>query len=153
MQLTRQTSAPDAAQMQLLLEADPDAGKIAAYLESGALYVAEAAGHAVGLVVLVPLAARGADVWEIKNIVLAPAARGRGHGKALLAAACDVLVGQGAKAVEIGTGNSSLDQLALYQKAGFRIVDVWPDFFADYPEPIVENGIECRDMVRLRLAL
>ena len=56
--------------------------------------------------------------------------------------------------VEVGTGNSSLDALAFYQRAGFRIVGVIPDFFVDnYPEPIVENGIRCIDMVRLRLTL
>ena len=56
-------------------------------------------------------------------------------------------------AVEIGTGNSSLDQLALYQKLGFRITGIVAGFFYDYPKPIVENGIACRDMVRLRVEL
>lgn len=32
------------------------------------------------------------------------------------------------KTVEIGTGNSSVSQLALYQKYGFRIVGVDRDF-------------------------
>ncbi|WCN36270.1 hypothetical protein [Aneurinibacillus uraniidurans] len=31
--------------------------------------------------------------------------------------------------VEIGTGNSSIGQLALYQKCGFRIIGVDRDFF------------------------
>ena len=56
-------------------------------------------------------------------------------------------------AVEIRTSNSSLDQLALYQKLGFRITGIVAGFFDDYPEPIVENGIACRDMVRLRVEL
>lgn len=58
----------------------------------------------------------------------------------------------GAHALMIGTGNSSLAQLRLYQRLGFRIVSIVPDFFANYPEPIYENGILCRDMVRLRYA-
>ncbi len=134
--------------MALLLEADPDRRKINAYLQTGAFYVTE---DGDGLVVVMPLAEAG--VWEIKNIVLVEAARGQGKGKALLATTLAMLAAEGATAVEIGTGNSSLEQLALYQKAGFRIVGIVPDFFADYPEPIIENAIECKDMVRLRLYL
>ncbi len=33
------------------------------------------------------------------------------------------------KTIEIGTGNSSIGQLALYQKCGFRIIGVDMDFF------------------------
>jgi hypothetical protein len=44
--------------------------------------------------------------------------------------------------------------LALYQKCGFRIVGVDLDFFIrHYPEKIYENGIQCRDMIRLSLDL
>ncbi|MNO06893.1 putative N-acetyltransferase YvbK [compost metagenome] len=58
------------------------------------------------------------------------------------------------KTIEIGTGNSGMLQLALYQKCGFRIVGVDPDFFVrHYEEPIFENGIPCRDMIRMRLDL
>ena len=64
-----------------------------------------------------------------------------------------MLKARGARAVEIGTGNSSLDQLALYQKLGFRTTGIVAGFLDDYPEPIVENGIACRDMVRLRVEL
>lgn len=43
---------------------------------------------------------------------------------------------------------------ALYQKCGFRIVGIDRDFFTDhYPEPIYENGIWCRDMIRLSIHL
>jgi len=59
----------------------------------------------------------------------------------------------GAKALEVGTGNSSLSQLVLYQKCGFRLHSIESDFFDSYPEPIFENGILCIDMVRLRVEL
>ncbi|MGX8177137.1 GNAT family N-acetyltransferase [Exiguobacterium artemiae] len=52
--------------------------------------------------------------------------------------------------IEIGTGNSSIGQLALYQKCGFRIVGVDLNFFLrHYEEDIIENGIRCTDMIRL----
>ena len=57
---------------------------------------------------------------------------------------------KGYKKIEIGTGNSSLGQLALYQKCGFRITGIDIDFFIRcYQEEIFENGIQCRDMIRL----
>jgi hypothetical protein len=44
--------------------------------------------------------------------------------------------------------------MLLYQKCGFRIVGVDFDFFRrTHPEPIYENGIECRDMIRMRIDL
>ncbi|MOA10270.1 putative N-acetyltransferase YvbK [compost metagenome] len=56
----------------------------------------------------------------------------------------------GFKTIEIGTGNSSIGQLALYQKCGFRITGVDRDFFIrHYDEEIFENGIQVVDMIRL----
>ena len=55
--------------------------------------------------------------------------------------------------LEVGTGNSSFSQLALYQKCGFRISHIQSDFFTSYAEPIIENGIHCVDMVYLRAKL
>ncbi|MNP84355.1 putative N-acetyltransferase YvbK [compost metagenome] len=58
----------------------------------------------------------------------------------------------GAKTIEVGTGNSSVGQLALYQKCGFRITGIDRDFFIrHYSEEIVENGIKVVDMIRLTL--
>ena len=76
-----------------------------------------------------------------------------GGGNTFLQGLIAMLNVGGARALDIGTGNSSLDQLALYQKLGFRITGIVADFFDDYPEPFVENGIACRDMVRLQVEL
>ena len=135
------------AQMALLRAADPDACKIAAYLASGEVWV-DAQGAAIAII-----QPHSMDVFEIMNIALAEQMRGQGHGKADLRGLIAMLKALGAREVEIGTGNSSLDQLALYQKLGFRITGIVAGFFDDYPEPIVENGIACRDMVRLRVEL
>jgi|MDTB01.2.fsa_nt_gb ribosomal protein S18 acetylase RimI-like enzyme len=135
------------AHMALLREADPDDGKIAAYLASGEVWVS-AQGDAIAII-----QQQDGGVFEIMNIALEQRLRGQGHGKAFLLGLVAMIKARGGKAVEIGTGNSSLDQLALYQKAGFRIIGIVRGFFDTYPEPIVENGIACRDMVRLRLAL
>nr|WP_084135835.1 N-acetyltransferase [Jeotgalicoccus psychrophilus] len=52
--------------------------------------------------------------------------------------------------IEGGTRNSSIGQLALYQKCGFKITGVDKSFFIrNYEEEILENGIQCRDIIRL----
>ena len=50
----------------------------------------------------------------------------------------------------VSTGDSSIGQLALYQKCGFRIESIERDYFIrHYPEVIIENGIQCRDRICL----
>lgn len=133
--------------MELLLEADPSEELVRAYAAFGYCYIAEHGGERVGTYVLVPL---NKTTIEIKNIALATSARGKGYGKELLKHALAEAQRMGFERVEIGTGNSSIDQLALYQKLGFRMVAIDRDFFIrHYPEPIFENGIQCRDMIRL----
>ena len=58
--------------------------------------------------------------------------------------------------LEVGTGNSSLRELAFYQRFGFRIAGVDRDFFvrrAAGGRLQKQDGIVLRDMVRLRIEL
>lgn len=133
--------------MDMLLEADPSEELVKDYCRHGFVYVAERDGLLTGVYVLGPLSDAAV---EIKNIAVAEAVRRQGHGKKLLLHALSEAERMGFGKVEIGTGNSSLGQLALYQKCGFRIDSVDYNFFVrNYPEPILENGIQCRDMIRL----
>lgn len=101
----------------------------------------------MGVFVLIAL---NSETVEIKNIALAERERGKGLGKRLVFSALEEAKKLGFSVVEIGTGNSSLAQLALYQKCGFRMKSIDRDFFIrHYEEPIFENGLQCRDMVRL----
>lgn len=91
---------------------------------------------------------------ELMNIAVEPARRRHGVGTRLLRAAIARARAMGATRMVLGTGNSTLDALAFYQKEGFRIEAVDRDYFVrEYPEPIFENGIACRDMLRLGMAL
>ena len=133
--------------MALLLEADPSEELVREYCGRGFVYEAIIDGGLVGVYVLLPLSD---TVVEIKNIAVAEGMRGRGYGKKLIFHALSEVKRSGFVNVEIGTGNSSVDQLMLYQKCGFRIDSIDHDFFTrNYPEPIFENGIQCRDMIRL----
>jgi ribosomal protein S18 acetylase RimI-like enzyme len=100
------------------------------------------------------LARKDVHRFELMNIAVREDCRGIGLGRRLLGHAIGLAEAKGGRVVDVGTGNSSFEALAFYQRAGFRIVGVIPDFFTDnYPEPIVEDGIRCRDMVRLELVL
>ncbi|MGQ0452883.1 GNAT family N-acetyltransferase, partial [Bacillus sp. SS-TM] len=56
--------------------------------------------------------------------------------------------------LELPVPTSSVSQFALYQKCGFRIFSIDFDYFSKhYEEEIIENGIVCRDMIRLAMEL
>ncbi|MDE4084812.1 GNAT family N-acetyltransferase [Planococcus maritimus] len=131
----------------LLLEADPSEQLVRRYCADGHCFIADQQETIMGVFVLTAL---DSETAEIKNIALAESERGKGLGKRLVFAALEEAKKLGFSAVEIGTGNSSLAQLALYQKCGFRMKSIDRDFFIrHYEEPIFENDLQCRDMVRL----
>jgi N-acetylglutamate synthase-like GNAT family acetyltransferase len=136
--------------MALLLLADPSA-RVASYVEKGEVFLAQSRDQVIGVFVILQT---GPGTWEIMNVAVDPEWQGQGIGKRLIKAAIGEARARGARRLEIGTGNSSLQQLALYQKCGFRITGVEPDYFLrHYPDPIWENGIRCTDMIRLAVNL
>ncbi|MEK5028795.1 GNAT family N-acetyltransferase [Paenibacillus sp. FSL M7-1046] len=135
--------------LELLLSADPSLPKVEDYAKRGDCYLAVDKEDVVGVYVLLPT--RPVTV-ELVNIAVAEEQQGRGIGKQMVMHAIQIARQEGYSVMEVGTGNSSVGQLALYQKCGFRIVAVDIDFFTKhYPEEIYENGIQCRDMLRLSL--
>jgi ribosomal protein S18 acetylase RimI-like enzyme len=143
----RPLSNNESPPMPLLLLADPSEQLVLDYIRRGQCFVAETEGNIVGVYVLLPTRPKTA---EIVNIAVAPEHQGKGIGKQLVQHAIETTKQQGYQTIEIGTGNSSIGQLALYQKCGFRITGIDKDFFVrHYTEPILENGIPCRDMIRL----
>lgn len=131
----------------LLLLADPSRALVEDYIKTSVVLGIQESGGLHGVVVITPLSPNS---WEIKNIAIDPRHQGKGLGKTLLKAAIEACQERGAHEVWIGTGNSSTKQLGLYQKMGFRMVEIDKDFFVrNYDEPIFEDGIRCRDMVRL----
>jgi ribosomal protein S18 acetylase RimI-like enzyme len=133
--------------MDLLLLADPSEAIVKEYITRGECVVAELEEQIMGVYVLLPTRP---EKVELVNIAVSEEHHGKGIGRQLVMDAVGAARSKGYKTIEIGTGNSSIAQLALYQKCGFRIVGVDQDFFIKhYPEAIYENGIQCRDMVRL----
>ncbi|WP_110933233.1 GNAT family N-acetyltransferase [Paenibacillus bouchesdurhonensis] len=137
------------APYDLLFLADPSKENVNEYLRRGQCYVAVSEREAVGVFVLMRTRP---GTMEIVNIAVREEYQGKGIGKRLVLSAIDKAKKQQAVTVEIGTGNSSLSQLGLYQKCGFRITGVDRDYFIrHYDQAIFENGIQCRDMIRLSL--
>ncbi|CAM3280501.1 MULTISPECIES: GNAT family N-acetyltransferase [Brevibacillus] len=133
--------------MSLLLLADPSEKLVEEYLKRGQCYVAELDQRIVGTYVLLPTRP---ETVELVNLAVDEESQGKGIGKSLVHHAIQLAREIGYKTIEIGTGNSSVGQLALYQKCGFRITGVDRDFFLrHYEEEIYENGIQVVDMIRL----
>ncbi|GMQ63663.1 GNAT family N-acetyltransferase [Vallitalea maricola] len=147
----RQLSKDEKIPYDLLLLADPSKELIDEYYNRGICYVAYDIDKIVGIYVLLktrPL------TMEIVNIAVDEDYQGNGIGKALLYHAIKKARENRAKILEIGTGNSSIAQLALYQKCGFHIDSINKGFFRKhYNEKIYENGIECIDMLRLSMEI
>lgn len=136
---------------KLMLEADPSEEAIKDYLNRGKCYAAFIGDLIVGEYILIKTRP---FIMELVNISVDEKYQGKGIGKQLVLDAINRATQEGAKVLEVGTGNSSISQLAFYQKCGFCINGVDRDFFRrHYKEKIIENGIECVDMIRLSMDL
>ncbi|WEG14436.1 GNAT family N-acetyltransferase [Pullulanibacillus sp. KACC 23026] len=133
--------------INLLLLADPSQTIVEDYLDRGTCYIAECNTEVVGVYVLLPTRP---ETIELVNIAVEEEHQGRGIGKRLVTDAVHRAKRNGYTTIEVGTGNSSIGQLALYQKCGFRMTGIDRGYFIrHYEEAIFENGIQCRDRVRL----
>ena len=144
---------PGQLPLALLLEADPAEQRIAAYLP-GVWGFAALAGNEMNEVVGACVAGLvGEQAAEIFNIAVAPNRQQQGIGSGLLRFVLTNLAGRGVHRVELGTGSFG-HQLTYYQRHGFRVDGVIKDhFLIHYSEPLMEHGIQHRDMLRLSLVL
>lgn len=129
--------------LDYLLLADEDEQIVKQYINEGDMYIIQMNGQLVGVVLFLYHQGR---VVELKNLALAPEWRGHGIGKAVLYNAFDIYK-KGMDKMIVGTANSSIENIAFYQKAGFRMTEIRRGFFENYAEPIFENGIQALDMV------
>ncbi|PDY46579.1 GNAT family N-acetyltransferase [Bacillus pseudomycoides] len=151
MKIVMECISQDKAPMSLLLLADPSERQINSYLKRGLLYIAKCEENVIGVYVLLETRPQ---TMEIMNIAVSEELQGQGLGKQLLQHAIATAKEKHMHNLEVGTGNSSISQLAFYQKCGFHIFSIDFDYFSKhYEEEIIENGIVCRDMIRLTMEL
>lgn len=133
---------------ELLLLADPSKIMIEKYLAQSDIFVAKKNEKTVGVVTLIPISN---DEMEIKSIAVKPELQGQGIGSFLLENIDKIAVQRSHKSLIIGTANSSIGQLYLYQKHGFEITGLRKNFFLDnYNIPIFEHGIRSKHMIILK---
>src|SRR5215468_4819620 len=90
---------------------------------------------------------------EIVYIAVAPDLRGYGYGKRIIHFLLEELRRRGGHALLVGTANAALDNIAFYQKCGFRMFEVRRDYFAYIQPPMAEHGIVLRDLLVFRYDL
>jgi ribosomal protein S18 acetylase RimI-like enzyme len=136
------------APMDLLMQADPSIKKIEGYLRHSKCFIATLGDQIVGACVVKPISD---NTHELMNISVAPEYQKIGIGRKLLQYVIISTREAKVKRLEVGTGTFG-HQLAFYQREGFRVYSVEKDFFLiNYEEPIHEDGIQLKDMLRLML--
>jgi aminoglycoside 6'-N-acetyltransferase I len=135
----------------LLLLADETTEGIDRYIHESEIFVMENEGRLIAVYALRPV---DASVVEIMNIAVDREYQGRGIGLSLLSDAIRRAGEEGYAEIIIGTATLATRQIALYEKAGFEKYTVKKDFYLQiYPYPLVDNGVQLRDMVMLKKVL
>ena len=142
--------SPGLVPKKLLLVADPSIEHVNQYLDDSLCYVAVTRNKIVGACVLKHLDKKRIELF---NIAVFPEYQKSGIGSQLLQFALNCLRDKNIESVELGTGTFGY-QLTFYQRFGFRVDAILKDHFINnYDEPIFENGIQLKDMLRLILKL
>ena len=136
------TSVP----MELLLIADPSVERVRSYINGALCFGATVESDVIGVAVV---QLENSEIAELFNISVCPEYQQKGIGTKLLQACLSSLKERGVKRVVLGTGTFGY-QLVFYQRNGFRVESVLKDYFLEsYSEPLEEDGIQHKDMLRL----
>jgi len=136
---------------KLFLNADPSKKVINSYLGRAHKFELTSGKDLLGVLALINTRP---ETMEIVNIAVDESHQNHGLGEKMLLFAINWATENHYHTIEIGTGSTSFAQLYLYQKCGFRVVNIDRDFFVDnYDEPIIENNLILRDMIRLKKEL
>ncbi len=93
------------------------------------------------------------DPCELIELAIAPERHGAGLGKQFVAWLVEEARHRGKHQLLVGTANSSIGNIAFYQKCGLRMDHVRQDYFWYYRGRHFENGIQVRDMLVFRYDL
>lgn len=129
----------------LLLLAEPSKSALRWSLDnlSDTVYRVEDAGQVVGAATM----RWGSEPCEIVELAVAEHRQGQGLGREIIESLLAEARRRGKHKMVVGTGNSSIGNIAFYQKCGFRMDHVRRDYFWYHRKPEIENGIRLRDML------
>lgn len=134
--------------LPLLLLGDEQESMIDRYLEEGALYIWKEGEETAGVCVVTD---QGNGVLELKNIAVDPRFQRRAIGRAMIEALAKRYRGS-YRVLLAGTGEAP-STLGFYQHCGFTYSHRVKDFFLQYDHPIVEEGVQLKDMVYFQRTL
>lgn len=134
--------------LPLLLLGDEQESMIHRYLERGTLYLWQVEQEVQGVCLVTD---EGDGVLELKNIAVAPPFQRQGIGRAMIEALVQRYRGS-YRMLQAGTGEVP-STMGFYQSCGFTLSHRVKDFFLQYDHPIVEDGVQLKDMVYFRREL
>lgn len=102
-----------------------------------------------GSVIVGAVVVRWGDESEVELLGVDAARRGQGIGRAIVAEVLEEARRRGVERLLVGTGNFSLDNIAFYQKCGFRMSHIRRGWFDAVDPPEFWQGIKLRDMIVL----
>ncbi|AUH37903.1 GNAT family N-acetyltransferase [Lactiplantibacillus plantarum] len=132
--------------MRLFLIGDEDESKVREYINQGCLFLAEQSNTAVAVAIVVPTS--DGNVGELKNIAVDAKAQGQGIGSKMIAYVFEQARDR-YNTILVGTGDADVQNILFYLKNGFRFSGIKKDFFDEYKEQIISNGVVLKDMVLL----
>jgi len=125
--------------LPMLLDADPCEAMIDRYLEESDMFVLERDEEVIGEAVV-------DGKGEIKNLAVKPEWQGKLYGMYILSSLSNYYRDRFTR-LWVGTSESGV---GYYERYGFVRDHVVKNFFTDnYPEPIIDNGSPCIDMIYL----
>lgn len=132
--------------LDLLLLADEQEDMIDRYLETGKMFILN--DNDTKCVAIVTELNK--TECELKNIAVYPTSQGKGYGQTMVRYLIDLFLNK-YKTMYVGTGDVP-KALRFYEKCGFQPSHKLENFFLDhYNEPMIEDGIQLKDMVYLRI--
>jgi len=150
--IVKELRPDDPLPIDLLLLADETVEIINTYISFCRVYVFASQGKTLGVYALCALSP---ETVEIKNIAVHEHFQGLGIGTLLLQDSIKRARAEGYKEILIGTGDVMFMQLHFYQKIGFEMYTIKENHYqqSGYPQPLLENGLQLKHMVMLRMSL
>jgi ribosomal protein S18 acetylase RimI-like enzyme len=140
----------DEVPFNLLLLADETLDAIYKYVFQSEVFIANHQDELIAVFCLYPV---DESTIELKNIAVVEHCRSKGFGSRLIDYIKSYARGKYRRIV-VGTAAQGWEQIRFYERNGFVKYGVRKDFFLlNYDRPIIENGIQLRDMVMLEFFL
>jgi len=134
--------------------AEDSRSELDSYIDAGELLIAVAGEEVLGHLQLTETGPP--DRIEIKNMAVLERCRGRGVGRALVAAAVELARERSCSTVDVATATADVDNLRFYQRCGFRMRSIERDAFRPengYDRDAGVDQIPLRDRVWLDLRI